>query len=127
MKRDLTTGRVIFEETQTKLEMSFDERNKASVLVIEPDTNVRNRFREVLNGIDFTNQYLANDHVSGLKILESRNFTHIIFPAADTNMPASDFLRTVMDFDPNTVALPTSNDPNVDDVFELLQLGARGY
>lgn len=42
-------------------------------------------------------------------------------------MPAQEFLHKVLEIDGALVAIPTSYDPTIDRVFELLQCGARGF
>src|SRR5690606_13785898 len=44
-----------------------------------------------------------------------------------TNMPPRDFVVKALEYDENIILIPTSHEPNVDDVFELLVLGAKGY
>jgi DNA-binding NarL/FixJ family response regulator len=42
-------------------------------------------------------------------------------------MPVGDFLKKVLAESPKTILIPSSSDPNVDEVFDLLLQGARGY
>jgi DNA-binding NarL/FixJ family response regulator len=42
-------------------------------------------------------------------------------------MPAKEFLQKVLQSFPQMVCIPSSYEPNVDDVFDLLIIGAKGY
>jgi len=42
-------------------------------------------------------------------------------------MPPREFLQKVLEVDNKIVAIPSSFEPNVDDVFDLLVMGAKGY
>lgn len=109
------------------LVLSDEERRKASILVIEPELTVKNTIRQMLTGLGFGTVSDATDHAQALKKFAERPFTHIIFEAKRTNMPAIDFLAKVLEVGNNTICIPSSWEPNVDDVFNLLVLGARGY
>jgi len=69
----------------------------------------------------------AADHVQALKKIEERRFSHIIFEAKRTSMPSNDFLTKVIELDSTVFSIATSWEPNVDDVFGLLIIGARGF
>lgn len=45
----------------------------------------------------------------------------------ETNIPTKDFLARILEMDKSVIAIPSSNDPNIDEVFDLLVMGARGY
>jgi DNA-binding NarL/FixJ family response regulator len=126
MKRDLTTGKSSLTEG-VDLKMSPHERQQSSFLIVEEEPETRNQFRSVLRTIGFGSMHIAGDHISALKVLDDRHFTHTIFSAASTNMPPEEYLRKILSTSARIVAIPSSSNPNVDDVFELLRLGARGF
>ncbi len=126
MRKDLTTGRVVFENKRV-FEISLAERATTDFLIIEPDINEREKMRMALLNNNFMNMSHTNSHMQGLTTLLSRNFTHIIFSATDTNMPVKEFISKALNIAPDIIALPASFNPNADEVFELLQLGARGF
>ena len=109
------------------LNMSPSERNKASVLVVESDPSERNNLRTALKTLGFGAIADAPNHSAALEKLNDRKFTHIIFEAKKTSMPAKEFLTKVFEGTEDVIAIPSSNEPNVDDVFDLLILGAKGY
>ncbi len=109
------------------LTMSPKERQNAAVLVVESDTLERNNLRTALRSLGFGTLSDAPNHAAALEKLDDRKFTHIIFEAKKTNMPAKEFLQKVFEPYPQIIAVPSSYEPNVDDVFDLLIMGAKGY
>jgi len=107
--------------------MSDAERRKAAILLVEPDPALRQSLRQHLVSLGYGSLADASDHLQALKKLGERRFTHIIFEAKKTTMPAKDFMLKAFEMDDNMIAIPSSWDPNVDDVFGLLIIGARGY
>lgn len=107
--------------------MSPAEREKASILIVEPETALRNGMRQTLIGLGYANVSDAPNHMIALKKFEERPVTHVIFEAKKTNMPVNEFVAKILDIDDSVIAIPTSGDPSVDDVFNLLIIGARGY
>jgi DNA-binding NarL/FixJ family response regulator len=109
------------------MQMSPAERARASVLMIEPDAAGRNNMRTALKTLGYGGISDVPNHAAAIEKMKERKFTHIIFDAKKTNMPTKDFLTQLFELDNSTVAIPASFEPNVDDVFDLLILGARGY
>jgi response regulator RpfG family c-di-GMP phosphodiesterase len=110
------------------LTMSPTERSRASVLVVESDASERNNMRTALKALGYGTIADAPSHAAALEKLNDRKFTHIIFEAKKTNMPAKEFLARVLEATSDrVVCIPSSYEPNVDDVFDLLIMGARGY
>jgi DNA-binding NarL/FixJ family response regulator len=107
--------------------MSSMERARAQILVVESDGMARNSLKQTLATLGYMAIYDAPNHAMALQKLAERPISHIIFEAKKTNMPAADFLTAVLSCDEKIVALPSSHEPSVDDVFGLLMLGARGY
>jgi DNA-binding NarL/FixJ family response regulator len=83
--------------------------------------------RQALVSLGYEDITDAADHAVALDKLEERSFTHIIFDTKDLKIPAKDFLATVLNKSINIIAIPASLNPTVDEVFELLIGGARGY
>jgi len=109
------------------LAMSPKERASSSFMIIESDTLERNNLRTALRSLGFGTLSDAPNHAAALEKLDERRFTHVIFEAKKTNMPAKEFLGKVFEGYPDIVAIPSSYEPNVDDVFDLLIMGAKGY
>lgn len=109
------------------LVMTPAERNRASILVVESDANDRNNLRTTLKSLGYGGFSDAPNHMVALERLNDRKFTHIIFEAKKTNMPTKDFLQKVLEGDNTITCIPSSYEPNVDDVFDLLIMGAKGY
>jgi DNA-binding NarL/FixJ family response regulator len=107
--------------------MTSSERSKASVLIVESDPNDRNNLRSAVKALGYGGVSDVPNHMAGIEKLAGRRFTHIIFEAKKTTMPPREFLQKVLEADSQTIAIPSSHEPNVDDVFDLLIMGARGY
>jgi DNA-binding NarL/FixJ family response regulator len=109
------------------LTMSPVERANAAVLVVDTDPLNRNNFRTALKSLGYGGMSDVPNHASALEKIQERKFTHVIFDSKKTNMPPKEFLQKVLQYDKATIAIPASTEPNVDDVFDLLIMGARGY
>lgn len=110
-----------------QLTMTPAERSKACILVVESDGMERNNMRTTLRTLGFNQLSEAPNHAAALEKFNDRKFTHVIFEAKKTNMPTREFLERVFEMNPDVIAIPASHEPNVDDVFDLLIMGAKGY
>jgi len=111
----------------TGLAMSPAERNRACVLIVETDPLERNNLRTALKSLGYGGIADAPSHAAALEKFNDRKFTHLIFDAKKTNYPMKDWLTKVFELDADITAIPSSANPSVDDVFDLLVLGAKGY
>ena len=116
-----------FKDEREPVSMSPKERANATILVIEPDPLERNSMRGALRNLGFGGVSDVSSHMAAFEKLEQRKFSHIIFDAKSTNMPALEFLKKVLETGNQTVCIPSSYEPQVDDVFNMLCIGARGY
>jgi len=107
--------------------MTVPERKKSSILIVDSEPHVRQTMRQLLNTLGFGLVADAVDHAIALQKLEEREFTHVIFEAKKTRIDAKEFLRRTFDLDEDVIAIPSSYDPTVDEVFDLLIIGAKGY
>jgi DNA-binding NarL/FixJ family response regulator len=107
--------------------MTHQERRTTSVLVVDGEMSTRTAMRQTLSALGFPQVSDAPDHIQGLQKLGQRGVTHLIFDAKKTTMPPRDFLAQALEMAPNIIAIPSSYEPNVDDVFTLLVVGARGW
>ncbi len=103
------------------------ERANATVLIVETDRNERQNLRAALKSLGYGGITDVPTHHAAIEKMQERKITHIIFDAKKTNMPTTEFVEKVLEFDEEVTLIPTSFEPNVDDVFELLCLGAKGY
>ncbi|MDC0357993.1 response regulator [Oligoflexia bacterium] len=103
------------------------ERAKAVVMIVEPNAADRNNLRTAIKTLGFGALTDVPNHAAALDKIQERKITHIIFDARKTNMPPKEFLAKVLEYDPTTVLIPSSCEPNVDDVFDMLIMGAKGY
>ena len=115
------------ESPKDAMVMSHAERSKASVMIVEKDATQRGNMRTALRQLGYGGISEAPNHAQALEKMDDRKFTHILFDAKDTNMKPVEFLNKVMEQNPQCIAIPSSFEPNVDDVFDLLIKGAKGY
>jgi CheY-like chemotaxis protein len=112
----------------TTLKMSPAEKAACTILVVESDPGEANYMREALKSLGFTSLSDAPSHHIALDKISGRQFSHVIFDAKKiTNYPLKAWLTKVFEIDSRIIALPASVNPSVDDVFDLLVVGARGY
>lgn len=107
--------------------MTARERDSAAILIVDSENAVRAALRQSLTLLDFGNITDASDHLSALQKFEERRYSHVIFEAKRSGIPPRDFLLQLLKLDHSVIAIPTSYEPTVDDVFDLLMAGARGY
>ena len=126
MQKDLGNGSWSLEKP-ARFQMSNEERRGISVLVVDPKAEDLYNLRGALNSLGFGRVSSTADHYAGLKLFSERGFSHVIFPARQTNMPTGEFMIKILEQAENTIAIPSSYAPTLDNLFELLTLGARGY
>ena len=114
-------------KSEGKLELSREECRVMQILIIEEDSVYRNALQTQLKSHGFGSVTTVEDHTSALARLSIRRYTHVIFQAKNTNMSTMDFLRKVLLDDAETIAIPSSDNPSADQVFEMLKIGARGF
>ncbi|MCI5064876.1 response regulator [bacterium] len=114
-------------DRESDLTLTPKERSGATVLIVETDRNERQNMRTTLKSLGFGGITDVPNHAAALEKIQERPVTHVIFDAKKTNMPPKDFVSQIAELDPNIVMIPTSSQPSVDDVFDLLCLGAKGY
>lgn len=112
---------------EVELMMTPAERGRASVLIVEPDSQERSNLRTALKSLGYGAFTDVAAHAQAFEKLQERKITHVLFDAKKTNMPPTEFLQKLLETDNKIVAIPSSYDPNVDDVFDLLIMGARGF
>jgi len=104
-----------------------DKGDVGDVAFVESEAGDRNNLRTCLKSLGYGGLSDAPNHAAALERMNDRKFTHILFEAKKTTMPSIEFLRKVFEGNEDVVAIPSSYEPNVDDVFDLLILGAKGY
>lgn len=107
--------------------ISAAERKSASVLIIEPDANSRNNMRTAVKSLGYGFITDVASHGLALERLQERQYKFVFFDSKKSNITPADFLRQLLDSDKETTAIPMSNSPRVDDVFDLFVIGAKGF
>jgi DNA-binding NarL/FixJ family response regulator len=107
--------------------LSHAEKKHASILVVDSEVNDRGQLKTQLRELGFAQVADAPSHITGLERFDDRKFTHVLFEAKDSSISSSEFLRKVLSFAPECTCIPSSYQPDVDNVFDLIIQGARGY
>jgi DNA-binding NarL/FixJ family response regulator len=102
-------------------------RQSIPVLVVTGNGTTSNQVRQALKTIGFNTVSAAPTHLAAIDKIRSRDFPLILFDAVSTGMPTVDFVIQTLEMDPNSILIPLSGEPQVDDVFGLLRNGARGF
>ncbi|MFN8389863.1 MAG: response regulator [Bdellovibrionota bacterium] len=103
------------------------DRQKFAVLVVVQKTITSNQLRQSLKSIGFTQISVVPTHVAALERVKGRNFTHIMFDAKATDMPAIEFVKQMAEIEKDVTMIAVSEEPRIDDVFGLLRAGARAF
>jgi len=107
--------------------LNATDRKTVNILVVEPEAGMRQAMRAALGSLGYGSVVDTSDHANALQKFEQRDITHVIFDSKKSTFKAKEFLQKLLEIDPKIVAIPTSSEPTVDDVFDLLVLGAKGY
>lgn len=103
------------------------DRNQYTVMVMCTQGTTSSQIRQAMKSIGFTQMSTSSSHVQAIEKTKVRNFSHVIFEAKSTDMPSVDFVKQMLEMDSNTILIPISEQPRIDDVFSLLRAGARGF
>lgn len=110
-----------------EVNLSVHDRRKISVLVVDQSLGDRAILTSALQTFGLQGVSTAESCVIALERMSQRKFSHVIFSATDSSMSTVSFMLRLLELEPSVVALPASHSPSTDQVFELLQKGARGY
>jgi len=102
-------------------------RQSIPVLVVVSNGTSSNQVRQALKTVGFSTVSAAPNHLTALDRIRGRDFALILFDASSSDLPCIDFVKQTLEMDPNSIMIPISGEPQVDDVFGLLKAGARGF
>jgi CheY-like chemotaxis protein len=60
-------------------------------------------------------------------IAHGKKFSFVLFDAKDSDIGAHDFVKAALHLEADSILIPTSHEPHIDDVFGLLREGARAF
>lgn len=107
--------------------LSAKERRSSRVLIVDSDIGTRHSMRQSLLSLGYGKIQDVSDLSTALERLEEAPFHYVVFEAKNCRIPAKEFLTRMLEIDRRTIAIPSSYEPTVDDVFDLLIMGARGF
>ncbi len=126
MSVDLTNLQKLYVSSNLPV-LSSRERQAINLLFVEPDSSIRSTMRQTLTSIDIGFIADASEHKGALRKVEEHPYTHVIFDLKKTNLSSKEFLQNLLTINSQIVAIAASYEPTVDDVFDLLIAGARGF
>lgn len=107
--------------------LTAPERKRLNILIVDSDQQIRSTLRQTLSILHYEGITDTMDHGAALQRIAEREISHVIFEAKKTNMPSGEFVHKALEYDPRLILIASSYEPTVDDVFDLLIKGARGY
>jgi len=107
--------------------MTEHQRRASSMLIVEPVEAERPVTHNAIQSLRFGSVSVTDSFANALERFRERRFTHVLFSTADNSMPGPAFVANLLENDPRVIAVPCSRDPRTEEVFELLQVGARGF
>lgn len=116
----------LFRKLQT-LSISPLKRRESHILLVDSEKETRIALKRSLISLGYQHISEAPDNAVGLSKMVDRPVTHVIFDARINTLNAKEFLNKALSLDNNLVIIPSSFNPSLDDVFDLLIGGARGF
>jgi two-component system chemotaxis response regulator CheY len=107
--------------------MTAKERMDTKILIVDSDPSCRHSMRQSLLSLGFPHVSDASDYMTALHRLQEQTFTHLIFDSNQSQFSAKEFIDNIFELDPDILLIPSSYEPTIDDVFNLIISGARGY
>jgi DNA-binding NtrC family response regulator len=107
--------------------LTFQERQAVKVLVVEPESQLRQVIRNAVNSLGYGSVYCVSEHTLALEKAEQSEFTHVIYDAQSESIDVLGFLDRLFQIHYDLIAVAICENPEVDEVFRHLQSGARGF
>ncbi len=99
--------------------------NKHRVLVVCEHIGTSNQLRVGLRGLGIEHVFTPAN-MSGISKLTERKFTHVFFDLGRMEPETLSFARKILEIDAEVTLIAVATEPRVDQIFRLLQVGARG-
>ena len=108
---------------------SFASRERAQTrfLLVDQDRYNRQSLKQCLLGLGYGSIAEVGEPTTALEKIEEHPYTHIVFEPLNSPIRVDNFIRIVSDLQPDTIILTLLSEPSVDDVFQMLAAGAKGF
>jgi hypothetical protein len=100
-------------KSQRRFDFPANERKHCSCLVVDREEASGSLIRGGMRTFGFCEVVGVLDHYAGLKKFSDRRFTHVLFDARDSEVPAQEFLCKVLEISEDIVMIPTSYNPTI--------------
>jgi DNA-binding NarL/FixJ family response regulator len=96
-------------------------------LVVTPHRKRVEELRGSFQKLNIPHVSVCKTHRSAFERLPLSYFSHVLFEAKATDMPVKEFVEKLLKLDIDTRLIVLTEDPQIDDVFSLLQSGAHAF
>jgi ActR/RegA family two-component response regulator len=96
-------------------------------IVIGSNRALTNPLRSALKSIGLKSVDIFPSLAEGSEASKRSSITHVLFSTSDESMHAVEFVREVIAANPKVILVVVTENPGMDNVFELIQSGARGF
>lgn len=98
-----------------------------NALVVGHNNPTLHQLRTALKSIGVANVTPAESYSAALVGTQSGKITHAVFDTKESDIPAQTFVEAMIKIRKDIVLIALSSDPAVDNVFDLIRAGARGF
>ena len=105
----------------------YQKIDRYHVLVVGRDNPILPQLRTALKSIGMLNVTPAETYSAAVIAAQAGKTTHVLFDTRESDMPALTFVEAMMKIRKDVIMVALSNDPAVDNVFDLIRAGARGF
>ncbi|MCI5066689.1 response regulator [bacterium] len=114
--------------SKPRYSLSFRERQAISVLVVEPEAHLRQVIRNALQSLGYGATSCVSEYSVALDRIESGEYTHLLYEVRGRKEEdVFYFLERAFELNGDLVAIALSENPQVDEIFEHLRRGTRGF
>ena len=105
----------------------YTRLRQGPTLIVASDRHLGPQIRQSLSGLGFKSISVAISHGQALERLRDRHFPLVLFEATASNVAPKDFVIAAKNLEQDSTLIALSNEPRIDQVFELLSLGTRSF
>ncbi len=96
-------------------------------VVIGANKALTNPLRSALKNIGFKNVDIAGTLAEGYESARRSSVTHVLFSTSDDSMDPIEFVQEVVAANQKAILVVITDNPGMDNVFDLIKGGARGF
>lgn len=101
--------------------------NRYKALIVGTNKTTLSPLRSALKSMGFVNVQPYSSLSEAMSAAKVSSTTHVLFDVKLTDMTGPDFVREIVAANPKCIIVTMTEHPGVDNVFDLLRAGARGF